>query len=88
MHMKFPQNFLWGAALSAYQAEGNNSNSDWWEWEKGAGKERSGMAARHYELYEQDFDLAKGLNHRGLAKWCSVTSGSMPRALKARITPT
>ncbi|MDD4894830.1 MAG: glycoside hydrolase family 1 protein, partial [Candidatus Omnitrophica bacterium] len=27
------------------------------------GKERSGEACRHYELYEQDFDLAKNLNH-------------------------
>jgi len=59
----FTQNFLWGAALSAYQAEGNNVNSDWWEWEKGAGKEKSGMASRHYEFYEEDFDLAKSLNH-------------------------
>lgn len=63
MTVKFPQSFLWGAALSAYQAEGNNVNSDWWEWEKRAGKETSGMAARHYELYEEDFDLAKRLNH-------------------------
>jgi len=61
--IKFPQNFLWGAALSAYQSEGNNVNSDWWQWEKEAGKENSGMASRHYEFYERDFDLAKSLNH-------------------------
>ncbi len=61
--IKFPQNFLWGAATSAYQVEGGNSNSDWWEWEKAVGKENSGNACRHYEFYEQDFDLAKSLNH-------------------------
>lgn len=61
--MKFPENFLWGAATSAYQVEGNNRNADWWHWEKKAGKERSGPACRHYEFYEKDFDLAKSLNH-------------------------
>ena len=61
--IKFPKYFLWGAATAAYQVEGNNSNSDWWPWEKSAGKEPSGAACRHYELYEQDFDLAKGLHH-------------------------
>ena len=61
--IKFPKNFLWGSATSSYQVEGGNSNADWWEWEKRVGKENSGAACRHYELYEQDFDLAKGLNH-------------------------
>jgi beta-glucosidase len=61
--IKFPQNFLWGAATSAYQVEGDNVNSDWWQWEKGAGKENSGPACRHYQLYAQDFDLAKSLHH-------------------------
>lgn len=61
--IKFPKEFLWGAATSAYQVEGGNSNSDWWEWEKTVGKENSGDACRHYELYEHDFDLVKNLNH-------------------------
>jgi len=60
---RFPHDFFWGAATSAYQVEGNNLNSDWWEWEKKAGKEPSAAACRSYELYEQDFDLAKELNH-------------------------
>jgi beta-glucosidase len=60
---KFPGNFLWGAATSAYQVEGGNTRADWWQWEKETGKEPSGDACRHYELYEQDFDLAKGLHH-------------------------
>lgn len=60
---KFPPGFLWGSATSAYQVEGDNVNSDWWQWEKDTGKQRSGHACRHYEFYEQDFDLAKNLNH-------------------------
>jgi len=60
---KFPRHFLWGAATSSYQVEGDNRHADWWHWEKRVGKERSGSACRHYELYEQDFDLAKSLHH-------------------------
>lgn len=30
--LKFPKNFLWGAATSAHQVEGGNIN-DWSEWE-------------------------------------------------------
>jgi len=59
----FSKDFLWGAATSAYQVEGGNNNSDWWPWEESAGKERSGLACRHYELFEADFDLARDLNH-------------------------
>lgn len=62
--VQFPHDFLWGAATSAYQVEGNNIHNDWWNWEKGSGlKEVSGLACRHYELYREDFDLAKQLNH-------------------------
>jgi len=38
-------------------------NADWWPWEKQAGKENSGAACRHWELYRQDFDLVQNLNH-------------------------
>lgn len=61
--VKFPQNFFWGAATSAYQVEGDNLNSDWWQWEKDTRRENSGSACRHYQFYEQDFDLAQSLNH-------------------------
>ena len=61
--VQFPKDFYWGAATSSYQVEGNNTNADWWPWEKKTGKECSGAACRHYELYEQDFDLVKSLNH-------------------------
>ncbi len=61
--IRFPKDFLWGAATSAYQVEGGNVHSDWWPWEESAGKTRSGSACRHYELYEKDFDLARDLGH-------------------------
>jgi len=61
---QFPDNFLWGAATSAYQVEGQNLFCDWWEWEKRVGlKDLSGLACRHYELFETDFVLAKELHH-------------------------
>ncbi len=62
--IEFPGNFLWGSATSSYQVEGNNSNADWWEWEKRVGlAHTSGSACRHYELYPQDFDLLGQLGH-------------------------
>jgi beta-glucosidase len=61
--IQFPKDFLWGAATSAYQVEGDNVHADWWRWEKEIGKENSGLACRHYDLYASDFELAKGLGH-------------------------
>lgn len=63
--LKFPQGFLWGAATSAHQVEGNNIYNDWWEWEQKnqPPSKRSNLACDQYHLYEQDFDLAKSLNH-------------------------
>ena len=64
-NIQFPSNFLWGAAASAHQVEGNNHN-DWTEWEKlgkVANHERSGLAAGQYTRYQEDFSLAKSLGH-------------------------
>lgn len=63
--LKFPDGFLWGASTSAHQVEGNNIHNDWWEWEqKNQPPElRSGKACDQYNLYEQDFELARELNH-------------------------
>ena len=59
---KFPKNFLWGAAISSYQTEGNNSNSDWWEWEqKGKTKDKSGMACDYWNRYKEDNNLVQEL---------------------------
>ncbi|MBI2329903.1 glycoside hydrolase family 1 protein [Candidatus Daviesbacteria bacterium] len=62
--LKFPDGFLWGAATSAHQVEGNNINNDWWQWEQDRPFDlRSGQACDQYNRYEQDFELAKQLNH-------------------------
>lgn len=63
--LKFPNGFLWGTSTSAHQVEGNNKNSDWWDFEqkKQPPHLHSGMACDQYNLYEKDFDLIKQLNH-------------------------
>ena len=62
--IQFPANFLWGAATSSYQVEGFNAYNDWWAWEQSLGKGlASGAACRHYELFNEDFDLARSLHH-------------------------
>lgn len=63
--LQFPNGFLWGSATSAHQVEGNNIQSDWWEWEQThqPPEKRSGAACDQYNLFEQDFDLIKSLNH-------------------------
>jgi beta-glucosidase len=61
---RFPQGFLWGAATSSHQVEGDNRANDWWEFEQ-AGRlpYASGKACNHFELYEADFDLARSWGH-------------------------
>jgi beta-glucosidase len=89
--LRFPKDFLWGAATSAHQVEGNQANN-WTEWEKknadklARGSKKafdtpavhwyrikdqamdpqnylSGPGVDHFNRFEQDFDIAKSLNH-------------------------
>lgn len=77
-HLSFPPGFLWGTALSAHQTEGNNTESDWWAWEQSAafsGREPSGQAVNHWELYETDFRLGRelGLSAQRLSiEWARI----------------
>ena len=74
----FPAGFLWGAATAAHQVEGDNTNSDWWEWEhapKTPCPEPSGRACEHYTRYPDDVatlaDL--GLNtYRFSVEWARI----------------
>lgn len=62
--IKLPKGFLLGAATSAHQVEGNNMNSDWWQYEKSGRLPASGEACDHYNRYDEDFKIAQkiGLN--------------------------
>jgi beta-glucosidase len=68
----FPKNFLWGTATAAHQIEGNNKNSDWWEWEQNKPPERkwplepSLDGCDSYNRYEEDFDLCKQMNNNAV----------------------
>lgn len=75
--LKFPEHFLWGAATSAYQVEGGNIYSDWWDWEQKnqPPSHQSGQACDQYHLYEQDFELARSLGqnaHRLSIEWSRI----------------
>lgn len=65
----FPPGFVWGTATAAIQVEGGTPFSDWaaFEARPGAirGGQRIGEAARHYELFEQDFAAAAAMNTDG-----------------------
>lgn len=69
--IQFPKDFLWGASISAWQAEGDNYNSDFEKYFK------AGKAANHYEMYEQDFDILQKLNlntFRTSIEWSRIES--------------
>ncbi|RKD71341.1 beta-glucosidase [Sinobaca qinghaiensis] len=58
--MRFPNEFLIGAATAAHQVEGNNVNSDFWAMENVPGtmyKEPSLDAVDHYNRYKEDIQL-------------------------------
>lgn len=62
--LTFPEGFLWGAATSSHQVEGNNTKNDWWEFEATLPQEKkSGQACDQYNRYDSDFELAKSLGH-------------------------
>ncbi len=63
--LDFPKGFLWGAATSSHQVEGDNIYNDWWAWEQaGHVNFSSGKACDQYNRYEQDFDLAVSMGHK------------------------
>ena len=72
---KFEDGFLFGAATSAHQTEGNNIHSDYWLMENMKYtdfNEKSGLAVDHYNRYREDIDLLKkaGLNaYRFSIEW-------------------
>lgn len=66
MQNYFSPSFLWGASISSYQCEGDNYNCDWFFWEKTKELNPCGKACNHYNLFDEDFKLAKTLNLNSL----------------------
>lgn len=73
-----PDGFLWGTAISSYQSEGGNTNSDAWLMENlkpSMFRERSGDACDSYHRFDEDFALAQalGLNcYRFGVEWSRI----------------
>lgn len=84
---RFPKGFLWGAATSAHQVEGDCRNNDWSRWEKSFDSEArpriknsdtAGMAADHWNRYKEDLRLLRELgcnSYRFSVEWSKL----MPR---------
>jgi beta-glucosidase len=73
-----PKGFLWGTAISGYQSEGNNTNSDVWLLENlkpTIYKDRSGDACDSYHRFAEDIALnaALGFNcYRFGIEWARI----------------
>ncbi|GGU97411.1 beta-glucosidase [Actinomadura cremea] len=89
--MGFPDGFLWGAATSPHQTEGNNVASDFWALENrpdGFLPERSGDACDSYHRWPDDLDIVRdlGLNaYRFGLEWARIepVEGRVSRAALA-----
>jgi beta-glucosidase len=72
----FPRGFLWGAATSAHQTEGQNRNTDWWQSEQaGLVPYRSGNACESWDRWREDLQLVQqlGLNaYRMSVEWARI----------------
>jgi beta-glucosidase len=57
--LPFPPGFLWGAATSSHQVEGNNTLNDWYTWEKRVqpAEKWSGLASDQWNRWEEDVEL-------------------------------
>ncbi|MCX5922105.1 MAG: glycoside hydrolase family 1 protein [Candidatus Dependentiae bacterium] len=80
---QFPQDFLFGAATSAQQVEGNNDNNNWSVWEKKpdkkTGKQRveepAGIACNQWNVYKKDIKLLNDIGanaYRFSVEWSTI----------------
>ena len=88
---RFPDGFLFGAAISAHQTEGGNTNNDWWWWEHIAAtpcREPSGDACDFYHRYGEDIAMLAGFGlntFRFSIEWARIepAEGEFSRAALA-----
>ena len=52
-NISMPEGFVWGVATASHQIEGDNNNN-WTQFEKREGKEQSGKACNHWNLWAKD----------------------------------
>jgi len=79
---RLKQPFLWGAATSAQQVEGDCTNNSWHVWEQSVdenGKNRveqtAGIACDHWNRYKQDIQLLKQIganSYRFSIEWSKI----------------
>ena len=59
--LTFPENFQWCVATASHQIEGNNKDSDWWEFERRPGtikhNDKSIKATDHWNRLEEDTQI-------------------------------
>jgi beta-glucosidase len=77
--LEFPPNFQWCVATAGHQIEGDNINSDWWDWEQLPGTirkgEKSGKAAYHMDRLEEDIKIMQDLGvktYRFSIEWSRI----------------
>ncbi|MCL4392837.1 family 1 glycosylhydrolase [Patescibacteria group bacterium] len=72
---KFPNDFKWGTATSAYQVEGGNDNSNWEVWAKNQNITSAGIACDSFKRYPEDIELMKSINlnsYRFSIEWARI----------------
>ena len=76
--LRFPPDFSWGAATSAYQVEGGIDANDWTRWEQQPGSgcvEPAGLACDHFHRYAGDIALLADLGfgwYRFSVEWSRI----------------
>ena len=81
---RFPKDFLWGAATSAHQVEGDCTDNDWAVWEKSydnnanpriRNSDNSGKSCDHWNRYKEDLILLKDIgcnSYRFSVEWSKL----------------
>ena len=77
--LNFPENFQWCVATASHQIEGNNKDSDWWEFERRPGtikhNDKSIKATDHWNRLEEDTQILVDLgvkSYRFSLEWAKI----------------
>lgn len=77
--LEFPIGFSWCAATAAHQIEGQNTQSDWWQWESVSGHiqnaDRSGNACDGWNKLQEDIGLLHNMavkTYRFSIEWAKI----------------